>query len=137
MIQTERAAEGNSEMKTIKIDPNKTIVSISMKVNPNRDEISGIKMYSDDYEELCNVVWNTYRLEGEWKTQIIPRGQQICGIMADTHESKIRKVGFILGTADNLTVPEAAPNGTWRPKFCRPLIFGDKSPRTDYSFPAP
>ena len=99
VLQTAVAAHEDYEWKQIKIDPNKTIATIGMKVNRSGNNVGvyGVKVYSDDYEELCNVAW--WNGPGEWKLIDIPKGQQICGVMADTRdENVIRQLAFALGS---------------------------------------
>lgn len=56
----ERAAD--CEWKTLKLDPAKTIASVGFKIysipGDDRYVIHGMKIYSDDYEELVNVTWD-------------------------------------------------------------------------------
>ena len=90
-FQTRTGMENQSqEWKQIKVDPSKTIATVGMKINePDQyGSIKGIKIYSDDYEELCNVTWDTKNLDGVWVYHDIPRGQQICGLAADTSYSE-------------------------------------------------
>lgn len=96
MFDSERGQD--EEIKTIKLDPTKTIAAVSMKFDRNHTPC-GIKIHSDAFEELCAVQFDDNNSpDATWKSFQIPKGQQICGLTARTKEDGIRKLGFILGT---------------------------------------
>ena len=75
-MQTKDAADRKSEVKIIGIDANKTIASIGLKMSRgNHEELRGIKLGSDEYEEICSAIWDKNEPDGIWKYQEVPRGQ--------------------------------------------------------------
>ena len=70
-----KAGKKVDETRSIKIDTAKTIATVGLKMNlPNEDgEILGIKLYSDDYEEMVNETWNPTENKGVWVYQNIPK----------------------------------------------------------------
>ena len=71
---THAEAEG-TDWKSIKLDASKTIASIGFKIPKEAEipQIHGIKVYSDDFEEMANVIWDTQKtdaeLKGDWVYQ--------------------------------------------------------------------
>lgn len=63
---------------------------------------------------------------------------QICGIKACTNkmDAFISRLGFILGSNPTTHMAEHVPSGTWRPKFCVPIAYGNTGARTDHTFPS-
>ena len=122
--QTKHGAEEGWEWRTIKIDHHKTISTVGLRINrPNKPgQIYGLKIYSDDYEELCNETWNTKDpSDSYWVYNEVPKGQQICGLGTCTSTDKepfIKKIQFLLGTNSSISIPKPQPTGSWRPKFC-------------------
>ena len=55
-MQTRNGERSNSEFENIKIDTTKTISTVGVKINlpGEAGQILGIKIYSDDYEEVIN-----------------------------------------------------------------------------------
>ena len=139
---TEAGRDDVVDWHTIKIDPEKTIKTIGVKKNHDSADgaIHGIKIFSDDYEELCNVTWATGNAEeGHWIHRDVPEGQQICGLATCTGQTEdgpfLKNIQFLLGTNPSVVLPKPAQKGAWTPKLCPPLSFGHVDAEVDYSFP--
>ena len=60
------------EWKTLKLDASKTVASIGFKIQEGGSDehaIHGMKVYSDDFEELANVTWDVRDNSGVWVFQ--------------------------------------------------------------------
>ena len=89
-----------NDWHTIEVTQN--IKTIGVKVlstdwKKRSDQICGIRLWGDDYEELHNETWKTGEEDKcEWIYNSVPENQQICGLSSDTSEEYLRQIVFLL-----------------------------------------
>ena len=139
---TEEGKDNVYDWHTIKIDPEKTIKTIGVKKNHDsfNGAIHGIKIFSDDFEELCNITWaENLEDRGHWIYRDIPDGQLICGLSSCTGFENdgeyLKNFHFLLGANPDVVVPKTLAKGSWSPRLCPSISFGFVEAAVDYSFP--
>ena len=124
MFESDETKESAQDNKLIKIDPEKNIAAIAMKVDRD-DWLRGLKLISDEQEVLCDVTWCSYRDDGRWIWKYLEDYEQIVGIAVDKEtETEYIKATWLIGSDQKAPVETIDTSGTWRPKICRPISFG-------------
>jgi hypothetical protein len=115
----------HTEVKTIKIDPNQEITSISVKecympdVMEDGEEhycMCGIRMTNADFETFVDEEWmkddNPDGFKTRWTQIDVPVNQIIVGIQCGYQEEWISRLGFRMATmhsVEHTKVPEFIP----------------------------
>ena len=98
MFESDETKESAQDNKLIKIDPEKNIAAIAMKVDRD-DWLRGLKLISDEQEVLCDVTWCSYRDDGRWIWKYLEDYEQIVGIAVDKEtETEYIKATWLIGS---------------------------------------
>ena len=76
------------------VDMDRPIRSISMKIDA--DMLYGLRLTDERGEHIVDATWCNSDFQQEWITKQIPEGRQIMGLLCNTENAFIQRIGFVL-----------------------------------------